>query len=143
MKKGIAPVVAWILILTLSVGIGAIVVTWYVKHAESITKEYVTETGSEIECGGINLNVGFNEEECKLIIVNTGKKKIHKLKVFISEKEVEFDEEIPPREKKEFSLHLGGVSIKNVLVNPVIKIDDKLYICENERVYNPRGEMEC
>lgn len=80
-KKGIAPIIAFIMIMALAVTIGTFVMTWYTKAAEKQTETTISKYASSEECSEVKFDVAFDYDNCAAIIYNLGSFKIDSVKV--------------------------------------------------------------
>ena len=88
-KKGQAALVAWVLLIGLSVALAVVVSTWTKKQAEETSKGIVSETEADLRCAGVSFNVA---PQCEipydeLKVVNRGDFTIHKFVVHIKPRE--------------------------------------------------------
>ncbi len=84
-KKGQAALIAWVLLIGLSVSLAVIVTTWTREQAEETTETLVSQTEADLRCDAVSFNVA---PQCEipydgLKIVNRGDFTIHKFVVHI------------------------------------------------------------
>ena len=128
-KKGISPLIAWILILGLTVAIASIVSIWYTQKAKSMSEETFSGFETGVECSEANYNVLF-DENCNAAIINTGHLKIVKIKLSTDKGEEEYDLNLLPRKKSET---LG--QFEEISAVLYIQPEGKLLACPKEQVY--------
>jgi len=128
-KKGISPLIAWILILGLTVAIASIVSIWYTQKAKSMSEETFSGFETGVECSEANYNVIF-DENCNAVIINTGHLKIVKIKLSTDKGDKEYDLNLLPRKKSET---LG--QFEEISAVLYIQPEDKLLACPKEQVY--------
>ncbi len=88
-KRGQGAIIAWVLLIGLSVSLAVIVSTWTREQAEETTETLVSQTEADLRCAAVSFNA---KPECKipydkLKIVNRGDFTIHKFVIHIKPKE--------------------------------------------------------
>lgn len=84
-KKGQGAIIAWVLLIGLSVSLAVIVSTWTREQAEETTETLVSQTEADLRCASVSFNA---KPECSipydsLKVVNRGDFTIHKFIVHI------------------------------------------------------------
>ncbi|HII16272.1 MAG TPA: hypothetical protein HA362_08275 [Nanoarchaeota archaeon] len=79
-KKGIAPIIAFVMLMALAVTMGAFVTIWYTRSTQSQTSEMIERLATGEECADVKFDVSFDYENCAAIIYNLGSFKIDKIK---------------------------------------------------------------
>lgn len=139
-KKGVSPVIAYVLLISLAVGLGALVFNFYIGTTEKQTETFLDPIEGGMECDSVNINVGFDNENIK--IYNSGMLSINKLKIdFVGlEEYLEIEEEqedMPLLPKKDITISedlpedYGGV-----IITPFIKTKTQIISCYNGRIYH-------
>ena len=80
-KKGIGPIIAFVLLMALSVTLGAFVTIWYTKSTEGQVKTVIEKYGNADECSDVRFDVAFDYENCIAAVYNLGSFTIDKIKV--------------------------------------------------------------
>lgn len=88
-KRGQGAIIAWVLLIGLSVSLAILVSTWTKKQAEETTETLVSQTEADLRCAAVSFNA---KPECSipydsLKVVNRGDFTIHKFVVHIKSKE--------------------------------------------------------
>ena len=82
-KKGISPLISWVLLIGFVVGLSLMVGSWVRNQAQSTTDDVVKNVESDIRCSDVAFNA--NVTDCagspKLNIANTGKFSIVEVRV--------------------------------------------------------------
>ncbi|MDD4878635.1 MAG: hypothetical protein PHO02_06415 [Candidatus Nanoarchaeia archaeon] len=145
-KKGIAPIIAFVMLMALAVTLGAFVTIWYTKSTESQTKTMIEKFGNVDECADVRFDVEFNYTTCKNITVyNLGNFNIDKIKLELilmdgtPFSEV-FDYLILPKENVEISIDLRDV--QKFQFAPIIAEGTAVTMCLNDRVFVP-DKIKC
>ncbi len=139
-KKGISPVIAWILILGISVALGSIVTNWYLSKTETITESTLSTLEGGIECNDVNVNVAYTKisGNCIIKVSNTGQFKIDYVKINTFQKAYGKN----PKEYKNFTATdftakeiPNPCTLTDLTVIPVIQRDKHQASCPNDRIY--------
>jgi flagellin-like protein len=141
-KKGVSPVIATVLLVSIVVVLSAVIFFWF----RSFTKEAVIKFNKNIElvCPEVSLTAGYNSENGILSVANDGNVPVAELKIKIdsggSRKTISITPQqisggIKQGEAKEIFLEESG-EIKSMIVIPVLKgagnSGEKIYICEEK-----------
>lgn len=149
-KKGITPAIAWVLMIGLGVALGTFVVSWSLRHTETITGEQLDAVEGGIECNDVNVLVSFGKDlvdnKCNITIHNSGMKAIDQIDMsykYYSVTEVtspaapiELASPIKPREKVTKKFDFTG-DLLSVQLTPYVKVGEKKFICRNDKAYAP------
>ena len=142
-KKGISPVIAWVLIVGFTMVLGLIVSNWYIQQSKATAKSALGSLESSIECNDIKINVAFirkpDASECWLKVSNTGMLKIAKVKI-------NGEDYVYERNPKEYWNYtktrdiptLCDANLK-VTVLPILETDKDLITCNNDRIYESKA----
>ncbi len=137
-KKGVSPIIAWVLLLGFSVTLGVIVSSWYLQSSEQMTESTLTTLEGGIECNDVSINVAYTERysDCWLKISNTGKLKIDSVKINAITKEYGKN----PKEYKNFTNSdiPNLCSETKITINPILDRGDSQISCPNERIYEQK-----
>ena len=144
-KKGISPVIAYVLVIGFAAALGAIVISWYTNLSKEQSETLLGESESSIDCERVNVNVGmlnFTYPEpantCSLKILNTGELKITKLKLeFYPSPNIYTPAEvnINPRYFAVIGLPAGESLFEKLYVTPIIDVSGKEVSCPKETIY--------
>ena len=81
-KKGAEAIVAWVLLVGLSITLGVIVMQWSKEQAEKQAKDIVREVEGDIKCVDVSINAYFTDANCdEIFITNKGYFKILSIKI--------------------------------------------------------------
>lgn len=88
-KRGQSAIIAWVLLIGLSVSLAIVVSTWTKKQAQETTETLVSQTEADLRCAAVSFNA---KAECSipydsLKVVNRGDFTIHKFVIHIKSKE--------------------------------------------------------
>lgn len=138
-KKGVSPLIAWVLILGFSITLAGIVTNWYMKSAEQMTESTITTLEGGMECNEVSINVAYTYKDpnCWLKISNTGKFQIDSVKINTVTKDYGKN----PKEYKNFTqADLPGIlcTETKLTVNPILKRGDGTVSCPNDRIYEQK-----
>lgn len=142
-KKGISPVIAWVLILGFTIALGAIVTNWYLQQSKKTTESTLGTMEGEMECNEIRINVAFTQPQptsgnCILKVSNTGMLKIDSIRINSIQKSYDKN----PKEYRNYSssdiTDLCGAAYQKITVLPLIKKDKTLVACQNDRTYEKK-----
>ncbi|MBI4447480.1 hypothetical protein HY643_00720 [Candidatus Woesearchaeota archaeon] len=152
-KKGISPLIAYVILVGFAVGLGAIFTTWYMNTSQDTREQYFKEIETGIQCEDVKLNVGFNYDSCKVEVFNTGIQVWKKVAISGSyldsggarqKIDEDIDGPINPKESRETNaLFTAEVTDLEVYVNAYVQLDKKTVSCVNDRVYKPTKSFAC
>lgn len=134
-KKGISPIIAWVLILGFTIALGAIVTNWYLQQSKKTTESTLGTMEGEMECNDVKINVAFTQSAsgCVLKVSNTGMLRIDSIRV--NNKQMSYDKN--PKEYRNYS-NTDICSQTKITVLPLIKRDKNLVACQNDRTYEKK-----
>lgn len=137
-KKAISPVIAWVLLIGITVSLSAIYMVWIRGQIEELGEGTIIEVSKSLDCQNAHLNVRV--EECNpinLTIANKGPLKTVKIRVVASTTtstdNLDFDLEILPQKTKTLNTQITPQNLVKLSVMPILKIDDKLIGCGEQR----------
>jgi|TARA_Y100000310_G_scaffold38954_1_gene36541 hypothetical protein len=133
-KKGIGPVIAWILLLGFSISLAVMVFNWTRTQTEDLTESTVSYVEGKLECQEISINVVTNEDCTELTISNRGKLNIEQfaIRTFRDEYENTLMEKnlLAPKASRILNI----VQSNKIEVIPIIEANDKLVGCFEKRI---------
>ncbi|MFH1065082.1 MAG: hypothetical protein V1734_01080 [Nanoarchaeota archaeon] len=147
-KKGIGPVIAFVLLLALSVTLGAFVTIWYTKSTEGQVKTVIEKYGNADECSDVRFDVSFDYENCYAAVYNLGSFTIDEVKVdkyfstdLTTAKSEIWAAGISPKDCITIPMNNSDENSepRQVLFAPIIINKEERTLCLNERVYEPNG----
>lgn len=153
-KKGIAPIIAVVMIMALAVTLGTFVTIWYTKASEAQTKTIIEKYGGVDECADVRFDVSFNYTKCYAVIYNLGTFTIGKVKVdrYFKNGYVPQGPEIWETGRGSEICAEGGLIPKNgcaipmnssilskIQFTPIITSGNSLISCVNEKEFKPEG----
>ncbi|MDI6737546.1 MAG: hypothetical protein QME12_03445 [Nanoarchaeota archaeon] len=140
-KKGISPIIAFVMLMALAVTLGAFVTIWYTKSTERQTKTIVEKFGSVDECADVRFDVAFDYTTCDSIrVYNLGNFNIDKIKLELlltdgtPFSEV-YDFLIAPKGNVEIPINLQDV--QKFQFAPIIAEGTAVTMCLNDRIFVP------
>ncbi|MFA5888429.1 MAG: hypothetical protein WC852_07000 [Candidatus Nanoarchaeia archaeon] len=151
-KKGIGPIIAFVLLMALSVTLGAFVTIWYTKSTEGQAKTVIEKYGNADECSDVKFDVAFdynNTDEdgnaCGAVVYNLGSFSIDKLKVEkvtagLPESEIFEGEVIKPKTGVIVEV-LNLKSVSKMQFAPIIVESGTATQCINDRVFIPDSTL--
>lgn len=139
-KKGISPIIAFVMLMALAVTLGAFVTVWYTKSTESQTKTMIEKFGNADECADVRFDASFDYDACTGTMYNLGSFTIDKIKIDTyyldgTEKQDISEVNIPP--KGTVTAILPFSLISRLQVSPILEDKGQLTVCINEREYVP------
>ena len=141
-KRGIGPIVAFVLLMALSVTLGAFVTIWYTKSTEGQAKTVIEKYGNADECSDVRFDVEFDYATCNGIkVYNLGNFNIDKIKLELLSDEGEpfsevYDYLIVPKGYAEIS-PLDLRDVQKFQFAPIIVEGTAVTMCVNDRVFIP------
>lgn len=144
-KKGIGPIIAFVLLMALSVTLGAFVTIWYTKSTEGQAKTVIEKYGNADECSDVRFDVAFNYTTCNSIrVYNLGSFNIDKLKMEILFKDASGDSVIADVNilpKQNVEAEVGPLDcISKIQFAPIIVESGTATQCINDRIFIPEEE---
>ena len=134
-KRGASLVIAWVLLLGLSISLAIGVFSWSKLKTEALTDSSVTFVEGSLECNEVKLNVKKIGECASLDVYNRGKLAVEKIGISSldgsSSKVV--DANLIPLQNKVFE-YQGVKSKEGIEVLPIIRLGDELVACRDRRV---------
>ena len=145
-KKGVSPVIAFVLMMSFAVALGAIVINWYLSASKEQSEILLGSAESSAECGQVNMNIGLLNatypnpaEQCSIKILNTGDLKIKKLKFEYFPSGNIYDPvevNINPRSSIVIELPVGEESFEKMYVTPIIVSEGTETACPKDTTYS-------
>lgn len=142
MKKGQGQVVAWVLLIGLTVSLAVIVTTWTRQQAEETTSGIVGQAEIDLRCASVSFNALPDCEGETMDIMNRGDFTIHKLVFHMNNADglksstwptgnLLGDEEyrVIPGERKNINTGLGSMKQSTIDITPFIKIEENYVGC--------------
>lgn len=154
-RKGISPIIAFVMLMALAVTLGTFVTIWYTKSTESQTKTIVEKFGNADECADVRFDVSFDYDNCIVVVYNLGSFTIDKIQVNAFNGEVlSIDEKpdtkdlecinaytetavsgLPPKAKCNVPMNSD---ITKLIIGPIIVKEGTLTLCTNDRIFTPK-----
>lgn len=132
-KKGVSPLVSWVLIITMTIGLGAIITSWYLNRTEDTTSQTMATLEGGIECSEVNINVAYTKdpaEKCIVKVANTGNLKIDYVKL-------DSNQYVFGRNHGDYK-NFTGCRADKITVTPMLKKGNNLVACKNDRIYEQK-----
>ena len=102
-KKGIGPIIAWILLLGFSISLAVMIFNWTRTQTEDLTESTINYVEGKLECQEVSINVVTNVECTEITINNRGKLNIEQfaIRVFREDEKTLISEDLlAPKEEK-------------------------------------------
>lgn len=80
-RKGIAPIIAFVMLMAIAVTMGVFVTIWYTRATQAQTSGMIEKLATGEECADIKFDISFDYENCIAAVYNLGSFKIDKIKV--------------------------------------------------------------
>jgi len=140
-KKGQGMIIAWVLLIGLTVALAVIVTTWTRQQAEETTEGIVAGTEVELRCAAVSFNAKPTCNGNHIDVVNRGDFSIRKFVIHMNNKDglnsetVEFFEDpiLPGKSKgintKEIDSLYGTISL-----TPFILVDNQIVGCSDRKL---------
>lgn len=146
MKKGQGAIIAWVLLIGLSVSLAVVVSTWTRQQAEQTSETIVSQTEIDLRCASVSFNAAPTCESPydSIKIVNRGDFTIHKFVAQIQSKDGKLisntinlfeggREPIKPGETQTLRTQNSFQDSEIGLV-PFIKVDEQLAGCSSRKL---------
>lgn len=140
-KKAASPVIAWILLIGITVSIAAGVITWQRSHAEKLTEETVTFITGRMECEQIKISAEKITACPDINITNRGTLTINKVSIRSDQAGGILNTQIiPAATLASLALELSsqdlniGIDYKKIEIMPLLSVDKKLYGCTDKKL---------
>lgn len=131
-KRGAEVIVAWVLLLGLSITLGIFVSQWIKEQAEKQSEEIVKEVEGNIKCVDVSLNAFFTNQNCNEIsLANKGLFKILSLKIRSDYSTDTFSINLNPQQTQTLNI---GYSANKLDIIPVIKSDKENLACVDRKI---------
>ena len=135
-KRGAETIVAWVLLVGLSITLGIIVSQWMKEQAEKQSEDIVKEVEGDIKCVDVSLNAYFSDSSCSTLeISNRGYFKILALKIR-SDYGTGDPQEINLNPQQTQTLNIG-YSVYNgsrIDLIPIIKVGKERLACVDKKI---------
>lgn len=153
-RKGVSPIIAAVMLITIAVGLGAFVTVWYKQSATSQATDVLATLGTSPECESVKFEVSYDYAGCKLYVFNNGQFKIDNVSIgyFATDKssKVSITDSALPKVKPGRCVDAIPASwlsppqdtqktIDKFKITPLIIRDGKAYACPNEMEFKPTG----
>src|SRR3989344_6629314 len=134
-KRGASLVIAWVLLLGLSISLAIGVFSWSKLKTEALTESSVTFVEGSLECNEVKISIKKVGECDSLDVYNRGKLSIEKLGLSSldgSSSDV-LDANLAPLQNKVFDYSGPNVE-EGIEVLPLIRVGDDLVACRDSKV---------
>jgi len=142
-KKGVTPVVGFVLLLGFSIAIGASIFLMTSKHTTEIISSSTEYLEGGLHCEDVKIDVMVQDPDaCALSVSNVRFQNIEQLRIFKSDYDVISyiykDKILQPRTENrpsaEYTAILNTSYCGSISVTPIIKIDDKFATCRDKTI---------
>lgn len=154
-KKGLSEIIAYVLILGLTVALGAMITVWYQSTTQKQTSGIIDPVEGTSQCQDVNVNVAFGYDDCTISVYNTGTSMIDSFRVTYSDtlsgiNITDYPIKIPPRLSTPEPIALSSVegitaaNLNYVSVVPIVIVNKQPYYCTGEYSFKTNGtEFNC
>ncbi|MDP4012172.1 MAG: hypothetical protein Q8R00_01015 [Candidatus Nanoarchaeia archaeon] len=146
-KNGQGAIIAWILLIGLTVSLAVMVTTWTRQQAEETTSGLVSQTEVDLRCESVsfNANPSCDSLDGEIKIVNRGDFSIHKLVFHIKDRDdgtlksktINLFESgrtpISPGESQTIYTQTG-LRRSDIDITPFIKVEDQYAGCSSRKI---------
>ena len=132
-KRGISPLISWVLLIGFVVGLSLMVGNWVRTQAQTTTENVVTNVESDIRCGDVAFNAALDCTGLKLNITNTGKFSIVGIRVRQTGNTEPYQLVIPVNELKTQDLSNFNIT-KDSDIIPIISLKNNDVVCSARKV---------
>jgi len=144
-KKGISPIIAFVLLITLVISLGTFVSIWYKNTSTKQMEIALEQLENTAECSQVRFEIGFDYETCSISVFNAGEEIINNLGIVYS-----FTDSTKQSEIKELSISPNArKSITQVpnfvkaVFSPILIRGGKEITCTDEREFSLKNPFEC
>lgn len=144
-KKGISPIIAFVLVITLVISLGAFVSVWYKNTSTKQIEMAMEQLENTADCAKVKFEVGFDYETCSITVFNAGEELINNLEMVYS-----FIDGTKQSEIKELSISPGArksitqaPNFMNLVITPILIRTGKEITCTDERKFSLKNPFEC
>jgi len=146
-RVGMSPVIGYVLLITLVIGLATFVTIWYKQSSEKQIGQTLDYFENSAECADVKYELVFGYGDCQFGIYNLGKFKIDKVQLDYSlingELETTTKElNILPKYGEIVSDLPTSSEIVKIKVTPIIITGTKQISCSTERTHTPK-EVLC
>jgi|TARA_B100001971_G_C18247138_1_gene575153 hypothetical protein len=133
-KKGIGPIIAWILLLGFSISLAVMIFNWTRTQTEDLTESTINYVEGKLECQEVSINVVTNVECTEITINNRGKLNIEQfaIRVFREDEKTLISEDLLA--PKASTTLPPIIQFNKLQVIPIIEVNDKLVGCIEKRI---------
>ena len=141
-KRAVSPVIAYVLLIGMAIGLAAIVVTWSRQSAQSQVEAVITPTAGAAECESVNINLIFNCTTKRLMLYNSGSLKITRVEIYTnpslaSGNPIKYNAEMMPKVWAEIDVERITSGMK-AEVFPVISMGLEDFKCQKNRMFESK-----
>lgn len=143
MKRGQGQIIAWVLLIGLTVSLAVVITTWSRQQAESTTEGIVGQAEIDLRCASVSFNAKPYCEGETIDIVNRGDFSIYKFVIHMKNPEglksktlnlyEDPEKVIAPGERKNINTELGDM-YGSIDLTPFIKIDEAYVGCSARKL---------
>ncbi|MBT3262416.1 hypothetical protein HN992_03225 [Candidatus Woesearchaeota archaeon] len=135
-KRGISPVISWILIIGFTMTLAGFSMTWMRETASTTSEKMVDNIGTDLECGDVSINAYNTSGSCaKINITNKGFFTITGVKFRSGKGLSNITQTIIPTTEIEISTGVTNFLPNNELgIIPEISYKDKTLVCINKEI---------
>ncbi len=144
-RKGISPIIAFVLILGLVISLATFVSFWYQGVTESQIDTALEMFEDTPECNGVRYEVGFDYSTCSITLFNAGDEEINKLVLSYAFSDGSTNTEtrevtLPPNARETVS---EVPNFAEATFTPILIRETKQISCTDERTFTLDQPFEC
>lgn len=135
-KKGITPIIGWILLVLFTVGISTVVISWSKGHGEALTKSTVNYVEGRMDCQSVrlaNTSLDCGNREVEVGLKNIGTLNIAKVSAQINDESSEM-KDLDLKAQGEAKTLKTTTPFKKLKIIPIIESNEELIGCKEKSV---------
>lgn len=145
-RLGMSPVIGYVLLITLVIGLASFVTVWYKQSSEKQIGQTLDFFENTAECTDVKYELVFQYGKCQMAIYNLGKFKIDKVQLDYSLENGELESitkelNILPKYGEIITDLPSSSTIEKVKVTPIIISSTKQISCSSERSHVPKEAL--
>ena len=134
-KKGVSPLISWVLLVGFVVGLSLVITTWVRNQTDSTTDALEKEVEGDLRCNDVALNAQLDcsGSPVKLTIANKGKFTIHKVILRQPGDTYRITLNVLPTQDKTENLNSFDNHVEADII-PIIQVEGKDVVCSTRKI---------
>lgn len=144
-KNGISPIIAFVLVISLVVSLGAFVSIWYKNASTKQIESALEQLENTAECANVKFEVSFDYETCTITLFNSGEEIINNMVVsysFADGTKQSETEELDIAENARKSIEQVP-NFQKVVFTPILVREGTQITCTDEREFSLQNPFQC